>query len=515
MLAVVFTTACSEEFLDRPPEDAYVVDNFYQTDEHLTIATKGLYGAPWFAWNDKATFAIGDGAGGIYATNDGALNQFALFSVTSSNSRLNEGWRSLYTVISHANFIIRAIENSPEENFTPELKAKALGEARFMRGYAYFYLAMLWGDVPIIADNVAIIEDALIAKNPVADAYEFARRDLVFASENLLLADEPGRVTQWSAKAVLARLHLNRAGLGQSGSRNTDDLAMAREYAEDVILNSGLMMLDNYGDLFVIANNNNEESLFALQWIDKGGTWGVQNTHQAYFSPEGSIAGVGDGWGGGSGAYPNIRNLYETGDERRKATFMFPGDEYPQLKSTDGGYLYEAESPWASAIKKYVVGSAEDNPGQLISFMSTPMNTYMMRLSEVYLIAAEAILGDAASTTDATALEYYNAVRERAGLSARTEVTWMDIFNEKKLELAMEGHHWFDVVRWHYFAPEDARNYINSQDRGRYSWEDGNPILESSFASIDHSDFILPYPEGDVTMNPLLMEDAVPYEFND
>ncbi len=319
---VLWLAYCKEDFLDRPPEDAYAVDNFYQTDEHLSIATRALYNAPWFRWNDKATFAIGDGAGGIYATGDGALNQFALFAVTPSNSRLNEGWGSLYSVIGQSIAIIRAVKNADSPEITDKARNRAMGEARFMRGYAYSYLAILWGDVPIIEDNIENIDNPRVPKNPVEDVYEFARKDLEFAANNLLTSDEDGRVTQWTAKGMLARLHLWRAGL--SGTRNADDLSKAEMYAEDVINNSGLGLVPDYAELYKVENNNNPESLFALQWIEKGSTWGVQNTHQAYFAPEGSIAGVGDGWGGGSGAYPNIRNEYEVGDERRKATFMLP-----------------------------------------------------------------------------------------------------------------------------------------------------------------------------------------------
>ncbi|PTN27411.1 RagB/SusD family nutrient uptake outer membrane protein, partial [Desulfonatronum sp. SC1] len=137
----------------------------------------------------------------------------------------------------------------------------------------------------------------------------------------------------------------------------------------------------------------------------------------------------------------------------------------------EGGFLYDLESYAGSAIKKYVIGTPEDNPGYILTFMSTPLNTYMMRLAEVYLIAAEAILGNNASTTNADALNYVNAVRARAGLDEVTSLTWIDILNEKRIELAFEGRFWGELVRWSYFDQSGASAYVLGQNRGHFNWE--------------------------------------------
>ncbi|MDF1550869.1 MAG: RagB/SusD family nutrient uptake outer membrane protein, partial [Bacteroidales bacterium] len=279
--------SCSKDFLDRKPEDAYVVDNFYVSAENLRVATGALYNIPWFDFNDKASFCIGDGSAGNFLSNDGAMYQFYQFSVTSTNSRLNEAWRSLYVVVGQANSLIQGITEKADASISEEDKNAAIAEAKFMRAVAYQYLGILWGPVPIIEDNSKHILDPKVPRHKLADVFQFVINDLTFAAENLPAADVPGRVTSWSAKAMLARTYLYRAGLG--GSKNQADIDQAKTLAEDVIKNSGLTLMDKYEDLFKLENNNNPESLFALQWVVDAQNWGSQNTHQAYFAAEGKL----------------------------------------------------------------------------------------------------------------------------------------------------------------------------------------------------------------------------------
>ncbi len=110
-----------------------------------------------------------------------------------------------------------------------------------------------------------------LPRNTQASVYEFIRRDLVFASENLPATSSPGRVTSWSAKGMLAKLHVT---LGQY-SKSQEHFNLAKQYAFDVIENSGLSFVANYGDLFRIANNNNQESLFACNGVTTIGAWAI------------------------------------------------------------------------------------------------------------------------------------------------------------------------------------------------------------------------------------------------
>ena len=131
-------------------------------------------------------------------------------------------------------------------------------------------------------------------------------------------------------------------------------------------------------------------------------------------------------------------------------------------------------------------------------------NTYVMRYADLLLIHAEAILGDAASTSDAQALSSLNAVRNRAGLGNKVSFTKDEILHERRVELAYEGEYWFDLCR---IPRAKAIAMVQAQNRG-----------DKNFAvyltGVTESDFVLPYPSGEVIKNPMLSQPPVPYNFN-
>ncbi len=306
--------------------------------------------------------------------------------------------------------------------------------------------------------------------------------------------------------------------LSSGGTLVQDHLNAALQHAEDVIRNSPHELMSDYSDLFRREYNNNSESIFALQWVHGSGHWGAQNSKQAYYAALPALTGVGDGWGGGhqvSNWTFDLLGGASSDDARRKATYMVYGDHYPELRTAFGGYTHEGSRP---SIKKYIVGRPEDNDGQ-VGFMSTDINTYMMRLAEVYLIAAEAILGNGQSTTDARALEYINTVRLRAGAEPLNQIDLMTILEERVRELTMEGKFFFDLRRVFHKNPQLAIDIVNHQQRHmRHDWnselgefeliQDGTPI------SVIEESFRLPIPEAELTTNPRLREDPVPYAFN-
>jgi hypothetical protein len=112
---------------------------------------------------------------------------------------------------------------------------------------------------------------------------------------------------------------------------------------------------------------------------------------------------------------------------------------------------------------------------------SSGLNTHMLRLAEVYLNIAEAILGNEASTTDATALDYYNRVRTRAGMPVKTSLTYEDLRYERRIELALEGQYWYDLVRRGYYRQQEVVNYLNSQSRNAsYDYNETTGVYEIS-----------------------------------
>lgn len=510
-----FLAGCGDSFFSHPPTGQIVQETFYQTEEDLAMATGALYNIGWFDFNDKVIVEIGDA--GAATIQHGV--PFYRFTADAADPRLNETWRSLYIVVNQVNTHINNIETSASSNIDPVVINHRIAEARFMRAVAYLYLVRIWGPVPIIERTLDLIDDPLVFRNLEEDVFQFILNDLEFAENNLVLSERDGRVTAWTAKGYLAKTHLTLAYYNSNGGQLVQShLDAARAYAEDVIMNSPHQLMPNYADLFKRENNNNPESIFALQWVVGSGAWGAQNTQQAYYAPDPALTGVGDGWGAAHGVSGWAFELFggaSTNDARRKPTYMAYGDHYPELRTAFGGYTHEGSRP---NLKKYIIGRPEDNDG-MVEFMGTDINTYMMRLSEVYLIAAEAILGNNSSTTDGQALQYFNTVRERAGVEPMNEIDFMTIFEERVREFTVEGVVYYDLLRLFKWKPQEAIDFVHSQQRElRPDWNgelgEYEMVQDGAPANVTADSFIMPYPEADMTANPNLREPPVPYDFN-
>lgn len=538
----LFNSSCSKDFLEIEPVDKLTQDNFYQNESQIKAATASLYGFPWFDFNDKFFWLAGDLlAGNMYYTFD-QEGQFFFFSYGEGNAYLTSGWKGLYRVVSYANSIINDMPTiAASKGVSQEVIDKAVGEARFVRGTAYYMLAEYWGEAPIVenASELVAANNLRLPKNTRKSLYEMARRDLSFAAEKLPAADEPGRATKWSAKAMLAKLHLTMAqNIGDSDS--AANFEAAKTLAAEVIEQSGLSLMSNYADLFRIENNNSSESLFALQWMEGGYAFG--NSRQANWARSSYITGNSEAWGGGKCMTQDFINNVEAGDKRRQSIYMAPGDRYPEIRKNHGGYEYkivlrdpadpnitlEGATPVLNSLKKYVVGSADDNGGKVSTGQATALNQYIIRLADVYLIYAEAACGAGGSTTDAKALQYFNAIRSRAGLPLKSAITFADVFRERRVEFALESMGWFDVKRWYYRDPAGALAYLNGQQRDYTYYRDQSPNAADenliagyiqqgpvSPITIAAAQMFMPVPAAEVVFNPLLGagEPAVDYNF--
>ena len=518
-------TGCSD-FLDITANDRITGDNFYRTADDFKAATAPLYNKVWFDFNDKFHYGLGDGRSfNLYAPYSDYIYPFCDLLETGLTGPLVSAWSSLYNVVQQSNKVILGIEGSTTVD--ADVKSHYIAEARFMRGVAYWYLASLWGDAIICTDPGVLVSNPIVNTNPRSDVYLFAIRDLEYAAKYLpVTASQGGRLTCYSAYGMLSRLYLSYAGLSEnpnSGTRDQSYLNLAKMAAQKVITESGYKLMSNYADLFTIENNNNSESMFALQWVPNG-DYGVTNTQQAYFACGSEITGddaAGAYW---TRAQPNVVMEYEPGDLRRKATWMAYGDVYPEISKATGGFLYE-KTQQALNVKKGVVGSTKDNAK--ISRMNSALNTYMMRLAEVYLIYAESILGNNEQTTDAEALKYFNMVRKRANLNDKTSISYEDIRHERRLELCMEGQYWYDLLRRSYYKQQEVINYITGQNRGtivpvlwdkdaqKLVLDDARDPGTRAIGLVNEKIFRLPYPEAEVVSNPLLKATPVPYEFKE
>ena len=217
LCAVLLLAGCSKSFLDRPPLTSISVDNFYQTPEDLRLATAALYaGKPWADWNYTCYIPVGDVlSGNMVVGYWGDAVQLNNFAVTGMNGIMSANWAGMYRIIAQCNATINAIEKKAPASIPAVNKNAAIAEAKFIRGFAYYNLAVLWGAVPVIEDNEKLVSSPLLNKVKVGDVYKFVTNDLTFAARHLPVQDETGRLTTWSAQGMLGKVYLTRAGLNQ------------------------------------------------------------------------------------------------------------------------------------------------------------------------------------------------------------------------------------------------------------------------------------------------------------
>lgn len=531
-------TGCSDSFLDRTPEGSYTDANFYASDDAIEAATAPLYNRAWFDYNQRAIVPIGSGrANDMYSP--WGNPEFTTFQVTALNELLSSAWKSFYSVITMSNSVIQNIKEKSTGDVSEAAKAKGIAEARLMRACAYFYMVRAWGPVILMENNQVIVDNPVQPLNREEDVFRFIINDLNYAVENLPeKGDQPGRATSWAAKGMLAKVYLARSGWKKGGQRDEADLELAKQYAADVCDNSGLELLPNYEDLFKYKQNNNEESLLAMQWVPLG-EWGVCNTLYADLAFSTEVTGGVNVWSSYAASIDMLQQ-YELGDTlRRNATFFTQGSYYPYICIADGGYTYTATG---SPIKKGVVGGPDDDNDGYVQSMNSPLNTYILRLADVYLTYAEACLGNKERLTEGPGLEYFNKVRRRAfngkGDWEKTSVTFDDIIRERRIEFSMEYCNWYDMVSWYCWKPDYMLNYFNNQQRGYRApvikkdekgylhfgnndasgtFQEGPDYYEEPQIEINiaDDDIFFPYPESDVIQNPLLKEEPVPYTFNE
>ena len=495
LITMLSLFSCSDEFLDAPSENQLTPADLPEGVTAFDGISESLYFKPWFAFNDKFIIAVGDMYAGNAFTFDGAYAQFKDAQVTSQNPILTEGYVSLFSVVDQANNLMSLVEDRkadlPEDAYN-----NSMAISRFMRANAYFYLVRTFGAVPIV-DRAG--SAAQPKRNNIEDIYKFIKLDLEYAIENLPENSlKKGYVNQTVAKGILAKVHLTLHEYSESR-------ALTQE-----IIGQQYSLIQEYGNLFSSPENNNSaESMFALQWKAIATGWGTQNTNQAYIVPAGTgITGGGDGWG----VYlPSIslQDDFDTKDIRKKQTIMTDGDVYPELLKKEGGFKYKKiYSATGSNFRKYIVGSAAERND--VFFMRTSQNTIILRYSDVLLMHAEAVMAGANTTSDVSALSAYNEVRTRAGLPTKTVLTKEELFDERRVEFALEGQYFFDLKRR---GLAEATAIISQQEVGFYS-DDARTELISRKITPSSTYFELPLPQSAIDTNPSLLEPPVPFNFN-
>lgn len=407
--------ASCDNFIDLNPISQQSANTFYkdslEMDQALTAAYNTLqsenqyggYGYSHFmeipsdnTWDENTTMD-----GGAYASFDN-------FMVDPTNALLEKVWITCYDGIQRCNIVITRLLNSESNNITENFKNRKLGEAYFLRALTYFNMVRMWGDVPLITEEVANVNEAFSHTRANAeDVYKQIIQDLEFAMSNLPASYDAaniGRATKGAAQTLLAKVYLTR-----------HEWQQAQTLLNEVISSGQYKLLPNFADVFSVDNKNNEESIFEVQF-DKT----IEG--QGYMGTDPLIAGAGIN----NLPSDNLVQLFQDNpDDRKDASIIDMGIQ--------GWRLYK----WHDT----------KGPNNGMGF-----NIIVLRYADVLLMASEIMNEIAYGNSDA--LEYLNMIRRRSHAS---EYSYADLPNqeafrealakERRLELAFENHRWFDLLR--------------------------------------------------------------------
>ena len=578
-IAVLLMSLSScQDFLNRPDPGSYTLADFYENDEQLLQSVNVLYNSPWHDFS-RGFIGVGDGQSGNHYSGGGG---WWMLNHTESGIQeaLADMSAALWSVNARANTTLENINMYAGSGTTEAGRNTAKGEVLVWKAMSYFFSVRIYGAIPIIHDNSAMMasgEYNTLFRTKIDKVYDYIVMTLEQAIKWLPEQNRPGRIDRYSAYGLLAKVYLTKSGYGQSGSRNQADLDKAKEYAAKVINESGRELEPEYSDIFRGSNNFTREALISWHWIALD-DWTCANMQQSDLAPGGFDEH--NCWGQWNGPSIDLQNAFgedalklntrNNNDKRRKATMMMYGDVYEYFwrdKPTKPKAGSDTETvtfsngfdvtmffvdvcgqfycPTGANAVKHLAGNNADHiaelgipmPGQ----MATGLSTHILRLADVYLVYAEAVLGNNASTSDAGALKAFNAVRSRAGVPEKTSITFDDIFLERRLELAYEGDFWYDFVRLAYYNSNDALDRLNRQERRNYTGlisytgfvgyldkgeegvtmgtdglptprinEDqntGQPFLSASI-------FEVPFPQTDLNMNPSLLQEPQDFDIS-
>ncbi|MFP5040656.1 RagB/SusD family nutrient uptake outer membrane protein [Parasediminibacterium sp. JCM 36343] len=444
-------TAC-KKFVDYDPHEDYITttaDYFKSASDYQSLVV-GCYTPLQWIWADVM---IGDIAtdnavsGGENATDVLGLQQIDDYTIVSNNSYLTETWKSCFEGINRVNYLQ---ENKGLLNFTG--KDALYGEVYFLRAYYYFELVKLFGDVPLFVDHRLTVTDSkTLSRTAKADVYKQIELDLANAIAVLPTTNaEKGRVTKNAAYALLGKVYLYE---------NKFDAAAA---ALENVINSGtLSLLPNFQDIFLQAGENGPESVFEIQYTNLSNQhdYGTINFNRS----QGNIAVQYHGVRSISGSSPyaegyscnlptqELAKQYTTGDKRKDATIL---DIEAYKKANPSFNITYTVAPYKNTglyNNKYQPRQGESSSAG-VAALNYLTNFRTIRYADVLLMAAEAN-NRATAANDTKALTYLNLVRRRAFGDVNHDVTATGatlkqaIWDERRLELAMEGDRFFDLVR--------------------------------------------------------------------
>ncbi len=466
-------SSCREEFLDLRPVSNVTTGNYYQTQNDFAQAVTGAYAALILTGQYQEYYNFGElPSDNVLKPGTPGADQvdFNLFTVRPSNGYLSRAWNDYYTGIHRCNTILTRIESVSMDEAA---KNRFVAEAKFLRALMYFNLVRIFGPVPVVTTEIAEVRQGYqYGREPVEAVYAQIIKDLTESEDVLPGAKaagvEFGRATRGAAKALLGKVYLTRRNFPAAAAKLKEVIALG-DYS----------LVADYASLFRAATENNPEMIFAAQF--KSGGLGQGSQFPFWFGPTGvGVFGAGAGRGDFQPTAEMAR-AYEPADKRKAISVDSTG--------TGGG------------LQRFTRKFGDGAPAQQDSDNNWPI----LRLADVYLMYAEAL--NEVSYGSADAFGYLNEVRRRAGLTEKTVADLPDqdrfraaVEQERRVELAFEGHRWFDLVR-----TNKAVEVINAKARSL------GVIGPNNDGQINANNLVFPIPQGQVDLNPTRIEQNIGY----
>ena len=432
VLSMYFLSGCSDEFLDVDQTESISTKDIelFNNDAGAATFVTAIYSKfldfnmSSFSWNGVSSIASDDADKGS-SPGDTGSDKDVMDALTYNPSSLSivEIFSANYEGINRCNQALNIIPQLDKAD--PKLRARLMGEAKFLRAFMYFTLVKTYGGVPIVdrLPNPSSQEDRVmqLTRKSKEEVYAFIEKDLNDAVEVLFnksqyASSERGRASKGAAYALLAKVNLYQKNW--------------QKVVDNCNLVTGYSIVPDYGSMFRLAGENGAESIFEIQGTGSVPIKGIQN----YSVSQGARGAGGWGWGFNTPS-ESLLNAYEVGDLRRNATIIFAGST-----------LYDGR----------VVPTTVENPRYNYKAYSSAIpdaeqsdtNIRYLRYAEVLLMKAEA-LNELNQTS--VAIPLLNQIRLRAGLGNTTAVSQAAvrtaIYRERRVELAFEHDRFFDVVR--------------------------------------------------------------------
>ena len=483
-LLLATTTACEktfDELASNPNQQD--VNGFYNTPQNINKGVIGIYAyiTTPRAMGTAGRLQINRGDESSDCSDYGEPGQYSA-NLSSSWYTIVQPYALFYTAASQACQMIEAI---PNVNFTnQQLKNAYLGEAYFLRAYTHWFLFLNFRNIPLMKELPKSAKDYKPQATP-EEAWDFIISDLKRAKELLpekgfWTGESIGRVTKGSAIALLGKAYLYRSGIERYyGNSTTTYYNEAAAEFNELILSGKYRLVADYNDNFKVATENNDESIFELQFLgdvtNTGFNPGLSNSGvwrdpRGYLPPtnKNASSSVIHDWV--YNTFVNSKDASGHTDPRMFGTLIFD-DTKPEINARTGdevrifdnktfreyygakgfGVAKAQANKYKAACRKgidWILSTR--NPGNnfyMWNGRSNGLNQIEIRYADVLLMYAEAVV-NGGTQGSLSALDAVNQVRARVGMPAVASVDMNVIENERILELTQEGHRFFDLLRW-------------------------------------------------------------------